>query len=181
MTRPTHLGILHGRIRKGPTSQDGDFLVVSDREGFLDGSSNDWFLPVRLFERIDLLPEDGVDTRPRVNGYCPACGRLGLVLGREGDVECSYPLCEGWGAMAAIMTDPEIHHVVDFDQFDFTIRHPLIESLDDRLFDCPLHAHLMSLSSPAEEPGRYRAQTTMGVWVFEEVPPIPPGIIERQP
>jgi len=91
-----------------------------------------------------------------VKGYCPNCGHHGLFLGSGGYITCPAAECDRPDAATDILADREIHHIVTLRENDFTIRHPLIERLDDGLLNCELHAEMAALSGPPRVPGRYR-------------------------
>jgi hypothetical protein len=94
---------------------------------------------------------------PQIQGHCPACGGTSLFVAEGGYITCSRIDCAEPDAVASILDDSEIAHVVEFREADFTIRHPLIERVDDRLMQCQLHADLVDLAGPPVQVGRYRA------------------------
>lgn len=108
------------------------------------------------------------DVRP-VNGRCPGCGLETLRLGPDGAVRCASSRCYRPDAAALILADGEPHHIVDLGRRSFTIRHPLIERIDDDLFTCTLHDHLSKLRTPPAEPGRYRARLVADDWTWEAI------------
>ena len=80
-----------------------------------------------------------------VTGYCPmGCGRT-LFLADGGYVTCSYIHCPRRGAVADLLADREISHIVQLGEDTFTVRHPLRERLDDALMTCTLHEHIAGL------------------------------------
>jgi hypothetical protein len=83
-----------------------------------------------------------------VQGFCPACGSRGLTLGDGGRIRCSVYGCRRPDALASIIDDGEIHHLVTFHADSFTIKHPLIERLDNALMRCTLHSELALLTGP---------------------------------
>lgn len=91
-----------------------------------------------------------------IHGYCPACGSGTLFVGDGGHVTCSLAGCPEPDAADSILADPETQHIVQIDETDFTVRHPLIERVAERLMDCDLHARLAAMSGPPVRPGRYR-------------------------
>lgn len=84
-------------------------------------------------------------SRP-VQGCCPACGRRALTVG-DGDrrLRCSAPGCSRPDALAEIIEDGEIHHVVRFRDGNVTVKHPLIERAGGALFECRIHGMLDGL------------------------------------
>jgi hypothetical protein len=102
-----------------------------------------------------------------VTGYCPmGCGRT-LFLADGGYVTCSYIHCPRRGAVADLLADREISHIVQLGEDTFTVRHPLRERLDDALMTCTLHEHIAGLAGPPVQPGRYRAHGAGGQWSWE--------------
>lgn len=95
------------------------------------------------------------DTR-HVHGNCPACGRQSLFVAKDGYITCGRVDCPRPDAATGILSDAETCHVVVLDETAFTIRHPLIERLDDALMQCSLHEYLAGLDGPPAAPGRYR-------------------------
>lgn len=95
-----------------------------------------------------------------VAGYCPSCGRNGLIVGEDGSICCSRPdNCRNPAAAGELLADRETEHLVTLTGKDFTIRHPLIERLDGALEDCALHEQLVRMGGPPRVPGKYRVYT----------------------
>lgn len=89
-------------------------------------------------------------------GYCPACGQSKLfVPDTGGAVLCHHHGCPEPTAAHGILGDHETQHVAVVREKDFTLRHPLIERLDDRLLECRVHQMLVDLGAKLE-PGVYR-------------------------
>lgn len=91
--------------------------------------------------------------------HCPACGHQSLVIA-AGRIACAYEACPEPDAAHRILSEPEILHVfrIHGDQ-TFTVRHPLIERLDNRLMECRLAnvlQHVLHYSPTQPEPGDYR-------------------------
>lgn len=107
----------------------------------------------------------------QLTGFCPACGREGLVTGEGGGITCFAAGCPRPTAVTELLADRETAHIVMFDQRGYTIRHPLWERLDDALMTCSLHAYCLLNRQPD---GRYRASQTGTArrWAWE---PITPG------
>src|SRR4051812_23669237 len=84
----------------------------------------------------------------RVQGHCPACGRPELVaLG--GVLQCNSGTCPQPFTIAKILQDPEIHHIVRFDDKGFfNCQHPLRERADGQLLDCAIHEAVTEWSEP---------------------------------
>jgi hypothetical protein len=94
------------------------------------------------------------------------CGKT-LFLADGGYVTCSYIHCPRRDAVAGIIADREISHIVEFGDDGFTIRHPLRERLDDALMSCALHEYIAGLGGPPVKPGRYRAHGAGSQWSWE--------------
>lgn len=91
-----------------------------------------------------------------IDGYCPmGCGQTLFVA--SGHIHCSLSNCPRPAAVAEILDDREVEHLVTFSDTAFTVRHPLRERLDDALMQCQLHEHIAGLSGPPVQSGRYRA------------------------
>lgn len=83
-----------------------------------------------------------------VDGFCPACGQFSLMV-RNGErvvadddrqVRCQNRDCPDSHAAHKILQDPEVHHIVRFDdQGWFNVKHPLRERVDSELLDCSIH------------------------------------------
>lgn len=103
-----------------------------------------------------------------VAGVCPACGSRSLFLAEGGHVTCRIADCTNPCAVDELLADTETQHVVKFGPDGFTIRHPLIERIDDDLMRCDLHAYCESLTGPPVVPGLYRVYGPSG-WRFEVI------------
>ena len=91
-----------------------------------------------------------------VVGFCPACGHESLHV-VDGKVVCARRIrCPRPDAAHVLLQDPEPGHLVEIKDDGFTVRHPLIERLDDAFMDCALHACLHALPGPPVPLGRYR-------------------------
>lgn len=104
-----------------------------------------------------------------INGFCPmGCGWT-LASNEDGNVICLHANCPRPTAVGEILGHKETEHVVRFLATSFTVRHPLRERLDDELMECPLGAHLASLSGPPVRPGTYRAVQCGGDWSWAKI------------
>lgn len=104
-----------------------------------------------------------------VQGYCPACGSGSLFLGTRGYVTCSVNDCPRPTAVSDLLDDRETEHVVNIGETGFTVRHPLLERLDDALLTCTVHERLSRYDGPPVEPGRYRVGEVEGRWVWSRI------------
>ena len=91
----------------------------------------------------------------RVRGTCPACGRPDLAVTGAGYLVCCDQDCPRNTAAAELLMDPVVEHVIQLDRDGFTMRHPLIERLDDALLTCSIHAEIADRVSPPMPTGRY--------------------------
>lgn len=125
-----------------------------------------------------------------VMGNCPmGCGRT-LHLNPDGGMiaclnkECPRPL-----AVTDLLVKVTTDHLVEIGPLGFTIKHPLLERIDDKLFDCPLGTWLEALDGPPVSAGLYRVrkqghdlsnaitsradgkilQVMIDGWMFEEI------------
>lgn len=90
-----------------------------------------------------------------VDGFCPECGEQTLVLVGS-RLQCVNEVCPKWDAAHALLQDREVRHVVQVGQAGWTVRHPLVERIDDELMVCGLHAHLDRILRHNRPPvGRY--------------------------
>lgn len=106
-----------------------------------------------------------------LQGHCPQCGAEELYRGFAGKVRCGNTLCEAPDAAHRLLTDPELgHHLVKVTEAHrgaqtvkgWTLRHPLVERLDDDLFTCGLHLWLAQSGVDDLDPGVYRIETVDG-------------------
>lgn len=108
-------------------------------------------------QREDLLPEDRM-SQP-LPCHCPSCGNALMSLLSTGHLRCEATGCPEPDALERILADPRLHeHVVRVSSHGtWTIKHPLAERLDDRLFDCDLARYMNDedpVGSHVIEPGR---------------------------
>ncbi|MFJ6730019.1 DUF6085 family protein [Streptomyces sp. NPDC091281] len=107
-----------------------------------------------------------------VAGNCPmGCGETLQRQAAVGTLICTAAACPRPDAVAHILREREIEHIVQFDADGFTIRHPLRERLDDALMQCELHRHCARRWGPPDDgAGRFRAiRRGPGNWVFQRV------------
>lgn len=76
------------------------------------------------------------------NAFCPACGhRLWVDLESDGMAQlvCDYPPCPRSDAAGQILSEQQgLRHIIRVDADGYSVKHPLIERLDDALLDCAL-------------------------------------------
>lgn len=78
-----------------------------------------------------------------VQGFCPACGNPTLAIDEfEARLGCTEVDCPRPTAAHDVLSDDQTLHLVTLRRDDFTVRHPLIERLDNRLEECRIHAAL---------------------------------------
>lgn len=106
-----------------------------------------------------------------VNGYCPmGCGTTLYVDG--GMVSCSSQDCPRPNAVSEILSDTEIEHIVVVGEYDFTVKHPLRERLDNELVECGVFEYLQSLNGPPVPPGQHYRMVLRGnpaQWHYDKV------------
>lgn len=110
----------------------------------------------------------------RVKGTCPACGNqtLRYAASRLG-VVCTTPGCPRPSAVNALLAIATPEHEVELRANGFSIKHPMIERIDDALFNCPLHAYLTEIVDGRQENGdlelgRYWVREVRGEWTWRE-------------
>lgn len=100
-----------------------------------------------------------------IGGFCPACGGKNTILAPRhatlGVLHCSAEGCPDKMAAAKILSEPEIHHVVNFNgEGYFNVKHPLRERIDDQLLNCEIHdviiAECQHYGVPGKGPWRIR-------------------------
>lgn len=93
-------------------------------------------------------------------------------------IHCQDFACPNPEAAHLILDNPHIeNHEVLVSEFDFTIKHPLSERIEDELFECPLHSHLTSLGGAPVALGHYhvyQVTTTLNgepwtYWAYEPI------------
>jgi hypothetical protein len=107
-------------------------------------------------------------THPPVAGFCPrGCGATLHLLDRR--IVCLSTMCPQPNAVDILLSDRESEHVVDLNAYEFTVRHPLRERINDELLNCELHHHLREMDRPPHQAGRYRVTWTDGDWAFAPI------------
>lgn len=107
--------------------------------------------------------------------FCPACGQDQLRRKSNGTLRCTVPDCTDPDAAQKILADPEIHHIVRFDEHGyFNVQHPLRERIDGALLDCKIYDVVRSecegVGCPGEGPWRIRPVSEHNLdanWVWE--------------
>lgn len=105
---------------------------------------------------------------------CPGCGAEELEV-RQSKLVCGRLRCPRPDAAQRILTEAATAHVVQINEADYSLEHPLIERLDGILFDaCPLEEWMHTLSGPPVSPGRYNVRKQANPhgfpWAFERIP-----------
>jgi hypothetical protein len=91
----------------------------------------------------------------QVNGFCPmGCGET-LWLDTHGYVTCQNVECERPRAASELLALPA-DHFVTFDDFGFTVEHPMRERVLGTMPKCEVHAALRKLQGPPVPNGRYK-------------------------
>jgi hypothetical protein len=104
-----------------------------------------------------------------VPGYCPACGNPTLQTTTGNRITCIMMDCPRPDSAAEILDDGETAHIVVLEFGGFTIRHPLIERLDDALLSCALHSYLLGQGEAFGPSGRYRVVAGGNDWIFTRI------------
>jgi hypothetical protein len=103
------------------------------------------------------------------------CGET-LVVSTVGYIICADLTCPRSDAVADILDDSEGQHIVQLDETEFTVRHPLRERLGDELTSCDLSAWIAAQPEPPAWPGRYRVVWTgdpdTSTWSLVETVPM---------
>lgn len=75
-----------------------------------------------------------------VHGICPSCGqrRLFVNSGSGGILQCLNKACKYPNAANEIINDPVRDHLMVLDDKSWTVIHPLIERLGNRMLDCKI-------------------------------------------
>lgn len=107
-----------------------------------------------------------------IQGYCPACGNKSLhTYSHDGFVICMHPDCPDQDAAGKILSDPEIHHIVRFDEDGyFNAKHPLRERIDGDLLDCTIYEDAIAewVGTPTQARKNEIADTTWRVKAASE-------------
>jgi hypothetical protein len=103
-----------------------------------------------------------------VKGHCPACGKESLFLGDGGYVTCSRLECPRPDAVSTLLEDKETAHIVRLAGEGYTVRHPLIERLDDALMSCTVDLAIQGRGQPhPDDYGMYRMTPLGDLWAYE--------------
>lgn len=93
----------------------------------------------------------------RVQGKCPnGCGDT-LELNQHGQVSCGHVDCPDPHAVQIILDHDEPNHIVRITEDGWIVKHPLLERVEDKLFDCALGKSLAMFPPPKGHwrPGDY--------------------------
>lgn len=117
-----------------------------------------------------------------VMGNCPfGCGRTLHLNTDTGMIACLNQECPRPLSVTDLLTKITTDHLVEIDAMGFAIKHPLLERIDDKLFDCPMGAWLEGLDGPPVSAGLYRVRvipeepvtgagiTMIDGWLFEKI------------
>lgn len=109
----------------------------------------------------------------KIRGYCPmGCGetlavRLIYVAAIDEKlapafIYCTNPLCPKLEAVQEILDDPETEHVVTFNTFMYSMKHPLRERINGELLSCRLGEHLDEFGDQYVQGGVNRPHAQFG-------------------
>lgn len=73
-----------------------------------------------------------------VNVRCASClSKDSMYVSADGELVCRNPTCDEPLALAQVLADDELYqHIVFVNMGGVTVKHPIIERLDDRLARC---------------------------------------------
>ncbi len=91
-----------------------------------------------------------------VAGVCPACGKRALCVDLDGALTCMFQDCPRPTALAELLElEQGPRHIVELDEVGHAVQHPMIERLDEGVFNCKLYIWLTLLTDAPKPPGRY--------------------------
>lgn len=109
----------------------------------------------------------------RVQGKCPhGCGDTLEVNLHNRRHSCSNAACPDRHAVQAILDHDETSHIVRIDEHGWTAKHPILERVEDRLFDCEVGKGLALFEGPPAwiEPGDYEVTVNDdGTWNWRKI------------
>lgn len=109
---------------------------------------------------------------PAVKGQCPSCGRRTLRLMYDGAIACTNSECPRPRAVEELLDEAYIlDHIVELRRHDFTLKHPMVERLGGRLFNCPAGEWLSRSDGAPHALGKYRMTRSDPGWRFEAIEP----------
>lgn len=84
-----------------------------------------------------------------VQGHCPnGCGatlELNIVTGQ---MSCSHGECPDPNAVQLILDHNEPHHIIRIGPDGWVVKHPLLERVEDKLFDCQITKAMSLFTGP---------------------------------
>jgi len=104
--------------------------------------------------------------------YCPACGQETLVYDEMNthQLSCTNIECPRMMAVQEILAEPQkTDHLVVIERNGFSVKHPLIERLDDKLLHCGLADYVAEfgyqwLYDPVKKTGPLEPGVTYRMW-----------------
>lgn len=82
---------------------------------------------------MDLIPMDVAGVT------CPSCAHHSMIVNRDRHLECANVHCERPTAAQEVLSEPMTNrHVMVLNHDGPSVKHPIIERLDDALLHCPL-------------------------------------------
>lgn len=89
---------------------------------------------------------------------CPSCGHHSLTTDASQQLVCEHADCPRPSAAQELLSEPmSTRHVVVLTDVGCSVRHPLVERLDDALLDCWPGDHLIKYGSHYLANGRVKA------------------------
>lgn len=104
-----------------------------------------------------------------VKGACPICDASMLTLSRAGDIVCTNRQCDDPRAITTLLTTSSPAHIVKLTHTGYRVMHPLIERLDETLFDCELDKHMAVQIAPPQASGLYAVHHESGEWHWSRI------------
>lgn len=99
-----------------------------------------------------------------VEGRCPSCEKEELALSSSGEIYCVDKACARPKAVTEILKNASTKHIVKLTSYNFSVQHPLIERLEDGVFECELVKELTYSSNPPKPTGVYQVVRTSTGW-----------------
>lgn len=90
-----------------------------------------------------------------INAFCPSCGNQ-LSVSHFKEIVCTNLQCDHPSAASALLNVLHINkHLVELTSIGFTTLHPIIERLDNQVFNCPVHDEIENAPYESRPFGRY--------------------------
>lgn len=91
-----------------------------------------------------------------IQARCPACGEAKLTVTSDGRLRCAHVDCPQPGSLSKLLNEPfPAEHWVHLRPTGFYVMHPLIERVDQTIFDCEIDTELAIMNAPPHPLGTY--------------------------